>query len=111
MEVLSKQNNDGTLTKSGPKQLLVTEESATRTGLPDMFHQHIPIDADHSGLVKFESRSHGSYEIVMQKIKKYVAEAPEAVSKRLLNSSIRTFACTRTMLKAFGHISRIRGQG
>jgi hypothetical protein len=86
MEVLSQQKTDGTLTRSGPKQLLVTEESATRTGLPDLFHQHIPLDTDHSGLVKFESRSHGSYEIVMQKIKKYVAEAPEAISKRFIPS-------------------------
>jgi hypothetical protein len=86
IEVLSKQNKDGTLTRSGPKSLLVTEESATRTGLPDIFHQHIPLNEDHSGLVKFESPSHGSYEIVMQKIRKYVVEAPKAVSKRFFPS-------------------------
>jgi len=51
-----------------------------------MFHQHIPLDADHSGLVKFESRTHGSYEIIMQNIKKYVAEAPEVVSNRFIPS-------------------------
>jgi hypothetical protein len=68
------------------KRLMVTEESATRTGLPDTFHQHIPLHADHSGLVRFESRSDGGYEIVMQKIKKYAAEAPEAVSERFIPS-------------------------
>ena len=86
IEVLSKRSKDGTWTKSGPKKLMVTEESATRTGLPDTFHQHIPLHADHSGLVRFESPSDGGYEIVMQKIKKYVAEAPEAVSKRFIPS-------------------------
>ena len=65
---------------------MVTEESATRTGLPDTFDQHIPLNADHSGLVKFEGPSQDGYEIVMQKIKKYAAEAPEAVSERVTPS-------------------------
>jgi hypothetical protein len=69
MEILSKRSKDGTWTRSGPKKLMVTEESATRTGLPDTLHQHIPLNADHSDLVKFESPSHGGYEIVMQNIK------------------------------------------
>lgn len=86
IEILSKRSKDGTWTRSGPKKLMVTEESATRTGLPDTFHQHIPLNADHSDLVKFESPSHGGYEIVMQKIKKCAAEAPEAVSERFIPS-------------------------
>jgi hypothetical protein len=81
-----KQSSNGTWTRSGPRQLMVTEESATRTGLPDTFDQHIPLNADHSGLVKFEGSSHDGYEVVMQKIKKYAAEAPEAVSERIIPS-------------------------
>jgi hypothetical protein len=91
-----------------------------------MFHQHIPLNADHSGLVKFESRSHGPYEIVVQKIKKYVVSRGARSDfktlyskwvirftghKSVLSIPIRTFACTRTMPKSFGHISRFRSQG
>ena len=38
----------------GPSTLLVTQESAAQIGLKDNFHQHLPLDTDHSGLVKFD---------------------------------------------------------
>ncbi|KAK8132019.1 hypothetical protein PG999_000192 [Apiospora kogelbergensis] len=67
---------DGTLRKSGPAVLMVTKKSATSTGLtavPD--EDIIPLDADHSGLVKFESRRDDAYVVVKERIKSLVSGA------------------------------------
>ncbi|KAI1330215.1 hypothetical protein F5Y16DRAFT_31561 [Xylariaceae sp. FL0255] len=67
---------DGTLRRSGPHVLLVTKKSATSTGLtavPD--DDIIPLDADHSGLVKFESRRDDAYVVVKERIKNLVLGA------------------------------------
>jgi hypothetical protein len=94
---------------------MVTEESATRTGLSDRFDHKIPLNRDHSGPVKFENRHDGDYEVVMQKIKTWTAEAPQRVEDRYttstyqkslweqtaLNDSTRALARTREMSSKF----------
>ncbi|TDZ49766.1 hypothetical protein CTRI78_v007869 [Colletotrichum trifolii] len=64
---------DGTLRTSGPPVLMVTRKSATSTGLtvvPD--EDIVPLDADHSGLVKFESRRDDAYVVVKERINSLV---------------------------------------
>ncbi|WQF89374.1 hypothetical protein CDEST_14388 [Colletotrichum destructivum] len=67
---------DGALRKSGPPVLMVTRKSATSTGLtvvPD--EDIVPLDADHSGLVKFESRRDDAYVVVKERINSLVSGA------------------------------------
>jgi hypothetical protein len=77
---------------------MVTEESATKTGLSDRFDKKIPLNRDHSGLVKFESRNDGDYEVVMQKIKTWTAEAPQRVADYYTTGMYRKFLCEKTSL-------------
>ncbi|KAK8862170.1 Protein SERAC1 [Apiospora arundinis] len=65
---------DGTLQKLGPPVLMVTRKSATSTGLTAVADEDIiPFDADHSGLVKFESRREDAYIVVKERIKSLVS--------------------------------------
>ncbi|KAH6653092.1 hypothetical protein BKA67DRAFT_536788 [Truncatella angustata] len=74
---------DGSLTKSGDKVLMVTEKSATSTGITAVADEdNIPFDTDHSGLVKFSARSQESYQIVKDKIKNLATEGVAYVSQR-----------------------------
>jgi hypothetical protein len=85
----------------GPKVLMVTEESATRTGLSDRFDRKIPLNRDHSGLVKFENRYDGDYEMVMQKIKTWAAEAPQRGVEYYTTSMLRKSLCGCSALNDF----------
>ncbi|TDZ35774.1 Protein SERAC1 [Colletotrichum spinosum] len=62
------QMRDGKLSKTGGKVLMVTKKSATSTGVTGVSENDvIPLEADHSGLVKFESRGQDTYLVMMQK--------------------------------------------
>ena len=55
---------------------MVTRKSATSTGLTAVPEEDIvPLDADHSGLVKFASRRDDAYVVVKERIKSLVAGA------------------------------------
>ncbi|TDZ54871.1 hypothetical protein CTRI78_v005871 [Colletotrichum trifolii] len=59
---------DGKLSKTGGKVLMVTKKSATSTGVTGVYEDDvIPLEADHSGLVKLESRGQDTYLVMMQK--------------------------------------------
>ncbi|KAK1991103.1 hypothetical protein LX36DRAFT_753802 [Colletotrichum falcatum] len=67
---------DGSLRKSGPPVLMVTRSSATSSGLTVVSDEDIvPLDTDHSGLVKFESRRDDSYVVVRERINSLVSSA------------------------------------
>lgn len=79
---------DGTLTKTGPKIYMVTEKSATSTGLTATADEYnIPLNTDHSGLVTYKSRSQEDYSIVKETLKKFVAQAKWEVDKRFVEKS------------------------
>ena len=81
---------DGSLSKSGPPALLVTENSAARIGLKDNIHQHLPLAADHSGLVKFD-RFSSEYEQVEFRLKEVAKKTQKAVSDRFaLEQGVRS---------------------
>lgn len=62
---------------------MVTRESATSTGLTATADEdNIPLNKDHSGLVKFESSSDEDYMIVKDKIGSLVTKAGREVAKR-----------------------------
>lgn len=52
---------------------MVTEKSATSIGLVTIAEEDsIPLNRDHSGLVKFKYRAQGDYPIVRQRLRRIV---------------------------------------
>ncbi|KAF2176608.1 hypothetical protein K469DRAFT_812982 [Zopfia rhizophila CBS 207.26] len=81
---------DGTLAKIGPKTFMVTQKSATSTGLTAVADENnISLNMDHSGLVKYESRTQEEYNIVKEKLKVLVAGAKHEVGRRFAENSLR----------------------
>lgn len=63
--------------------MMVTPKSAMSTGLTAMADEdNIPLNKDHSGLVKYESRSDDEYMIVKERVRSLVAKAGREVAKR-----------------------------
>lgn len=56
---------NGNLAKGKRLLRLVKRESATRAIPNEKFHNQIPIHADHSGMVKFNSDDDVNYEMVL----------------------------------------------
>ncbi|KAF9781969.1 hypothetical protein IL306_012090, partial [Fusarium sp. DS 682] len=82
-------DQDGKWRKSGRPSLLVTEKSTTSTGLVAVAEEdNIALNTDHSGLVKYDSRSQGDYTIVRERLRRLVDEAKLEVSKRFAEHNL-----------------------
>jgi len=69
--------------------LLVTKKSATSTGLTAAADENnIPLNTDHTGLVKYKSRSQKTYSIVRDKLKIFISAARTEVEKRFAEDRI-----------------------
>lgn len=68
--------------RTGPLVRMVTRDSATYSGPNEKIYQQLNIDADHSDIVKFGSRSNFDYMTVRSKIRECVEEAPRAIEGR-----------------------------
>ncbi|PCD23153.1 hypothetical protein AU210_014676 [Fusarium oxysporum f. sp. radicis-cucumerinum] len=80
---------DGKLVKSGSYSLLVTEKSASSIGLVAVAEEDkVPLNTDHSGLVKYESRSQDDYTIVRERLRRLVDEARLEAAKRFTEHSL-----------------------
>jgi len=66
----------------GPRELMVTKTSAERIGHLVRNIDHLASDTDHRGLVKFEHPQDLRYISVIEKLKKMVADAPQALQSR-----------------------------
>lgn len=67
---------------------MVTVESATSLGLTAAYKEdNIPLNTDHSALVKYESRWQDGYSIVKERLKLLVTEAKQEVSKQFEEST------------------------
>lgn len=88
---------DGKLSKTGPKTLMVTRKSATSTGLTGVSDEDIvPMETDHSGLIKFESRGQDAYIVVRERIRDFVLGAARGLGNRefatrVCNEYLRTW--------------------
>ncbi|KAF9872960.1 ankyrin repeat domain-containing protein [Colletotrichum karsti] len=68
--------HNGKLSKTGAKVLMVTRKSATSTGITGVSEEdNIPLEEDHSGLVKFQSRGQDAYSVVRERIRSFVSKA------------------------------------
>lgn len=68
---------------------MVTQKSATSTGLtaaPDEYN--VPLSTDHSGLVKYESKSQEEYIIAKYSLGLLIAEAKQKIRRRVTENSM-----------------------
>ncbi|KAH9903854.1 vegetative incompatibility protein HET-E-1 [Xylariomycetidae sp. FL2044] len=73
---------DGRITKTGPQMLLVTQKSATSTGLTAVADEdNISLYTDHSGMVKYDSNTRGIYPVVRQRLEAIVAKDVPRVTR------------------------------
>ena len=50
--------------------------------LPDHMEEKIPLDADHSNLVKFNSKNERGYTSALVKLQQFERDAPSVVARR-----------------------------
>lgn len=62
--------------------MMVPFTSAIHAGPNEKVYDQIPIDADHSEIVKFSDISNPDYLIIESRIRKLVAEAPRVIQER-----------------------------
>ncbi|KAF8533194.1 hypothetical protein BDD12DRAFT_947879 [Trichophaea hybrida] len=74
---------DGRWERCGKMVRMVTEESATCALPTEPTHMQIPIDADHSNMVKFTDNQSDAYIRVWKRLEQSVKEAPSIVENRL----------------------------
>ncbi|KAH7308494.1 ankyrin repeat-containing protein [Stachybotrys elegans] len=98
---------DGKWSKTGAPSLLVTEKSATSTGLVAVADQdNISLDRDHSGLVKYGSKNQGDYTVVAERLRRLTDEAKREVVRRFAEHNLYqppsdiTEACLEACLKS-----------
>ncbi|KAH8665485.1 hypothetical protein BGZ61DRAFT_366836 [Ilyonectria robusta] len=85
----AERGQDGKWRMTGPLSLVVTEKSTTSTDLVAVAEEdNIALNTDHSGLVKYDSRSQGDYTIVRERLRRLVDEARLEVAKRFAEHSI-----------------------
>jgi hypothetical protein len=68
--------------RDGPA-VLVVDESSSLIDLPSHMENPIPLDKNHSDLVKFNSERDSAYQSVKQKLTDYIRDAPAVVQERI----------------------------
>ncbi|KAA8913656.1 hypothetical protein FN846DRAFT_929114 [Sphaerosporella brunnea] len=74
---------DGSWERSGGMIRVVSQESATFALPTEAIHMQVPIDADHSNMVKFADKADPNYIPVRDRLSDYVAKAPGILETRL----------------------------
>ena len=72
----------GRFVSKGAKEFMVTKTSAERIGHLVRDIDHIPLRADHRGLVRFEHSEDPGYISVIEKLKGMAEKAPQALKLR-----------------------------
>ena len=75
------QLSDKTWARTGPRTLLVTEDSARRIGLSN-YDDHQPLSTDHRGLVRFDHSNDENYQKVIYEMKELCNEAVGIIQNR-----------------------------
>ncbi|KAI9765188.1 MAG: hypothetical protein M1840_007781 [Geoglossum simile] len=73
---------DGSLSRTGEYVTFVNQDSAL-LNLPENLEKKIPVENDHSDMVKFNTRSDRTYVSVLDQLRKYLEAAPGAIAERL----------------------------
>jgi hypothetical protein len=75
--------DDGRWERKGPMVRMVTSDSATWALPTEAIHMQIPIDADHSTMVKFSDNYDPHYITVRDRLYECVKRAPGIIENRL----------------------------
>ena len=75
--------DDGRWEREGPIVRMVTSESATWALPTEAIHMQIPIDADHSNMVKYSDNHDPHYITVKVRLCECVKKAPSIIENRL----------------------------
>lgn len=62
--------------------MMVPQTSATYAGITEKKYDQLPINEDHSNMVKFNDSSDENYVIVQSRISQCVKDAPRVVQER-----------------------------
>ncbi|KAL6821770.1 hypothetical protein J3E69DRAFT_367941 [Trichoderma sp. SZMC 28015] len=68
--------------RTGPEVMMVPQNSAIYAGPNEKPYDQLPIEADHSEIVKFSDTSNSDFIIVQSRIEKWVKKAPAVVRER-----------------------------
>ncbi|KAL7794022.1 hypothetical protein V8C43DRAFT_314972 [Trichoderma afarasin] len=88
--------------RTGPEVMMVPESSAIYAGRNEQPYDQLPVEADHSEIVKFSDVSNSDYIIIQSRINKWVQRAPAVIQER--SARVRTkFSWVETeYIKALG---------
>ncbi|KAI9766642.1 MAG: hypothetical protein M1839_004797 [Geoglossum umbratile] len=75
--------------RTGPRVMMVPKASAIHAGKNEQAYNHLPIDADHSDMVKFNDPSDQNYIIVKKRIEKLADDAPRIIKARIAGHNKR----------------------
>lgn len=64
---------------------MISDDEATLLQIPQ--EERIPVDADHSMMVKFDSRTDAAYTSTKYFLQRFEAEAPDIVARRFRKRS------------------------
>ncbi|KAL6695606.1 hypothetical protein J3F84DRAFT_408618 [Trichoderma pleuroticola] len=68
--------------RTGPEVMMVPQNSAIYAGPNEKPYDQLPIEADHSEIVKFSDTSDSDYIIIQSRIQKWVQKAPAVIRER-----------------------------
>ncbi|OPB46269.1 ankyrin repeat protein [Trichoderma guizhouense] len=68
--------------RTGPEVMMVPQNSAIYAGPNEKPYDQLPIEADHSEIVKFSDSSNSDYIIIQSRIDKWVQKAPAVIRDR-----------------------------
>ncbi|QYS99703.1 NACHT domain-containing protein [Trichoderma simmonsii] len=68
--------------RTGPEVMMVPQNSAIYAGPNEKHYDQLPIEADHSEIVKFSDASNSDYIIIQSRIDKWVQKAPAVIQER-----------------------------
>ncbi|KAI9862990.1 MAG: hypothetical protein M1813_004163 [Trichoglossum hirsutum] len=69
--------------RTGPRVMMVPKASAIHAGKNEQTYNHLPIDADHSDMVKFNDPSDQNYIVIEKRIEKLADDAPGIIKERI----------------------------
>ncbi|KAL7955267.1 hypothetical protein V8C34DRAFT_327435 [Trichoderma compactum] len=68
--------------RTGPEVMMVPQNSAIYAGPNEKHYDQLPIEADHSEIVKFSDASNSDYIIIQSRMDKWVQKAPAVIRER-----------------------------
>ena len=77
-----KQDHEGRQWKRTGEFIMTVEAESALLQLPDYIEDKVPLHADHSTIVKFDSRNAPGYRTALDKLKQFERDAPSVVGAR-----------------------------